>query len=241
MLQQSRGIVLHTLKYSDDALIAHVLTSAAGVLTFMVRISHSRRRGAMHTLFQPLTLLDLTWEEHPRAAMQRPKSATVAAPLLSIPFDMQKRGIAMYLAEFLHHALRAEPASPALFEYIYHSILWLDTRHGSIANFHLIFLLRLTRFLGLFPDVSEVQPDMYFDLENCTFCTLPPTHPHYLLPAEAARLPLLLRLRYETMHVVTMTSAERNHFLDLVGDYYRLHCPGFPRLKSLDVLREVFR
>lgn len=241
MLQQSRGIVLHTLKYNDDALIAHVLTATSGTVTFMVRIAHSRRKSPVHTLFQPLALLDICWEEHPRSSMQRPKSATVAAPLMNIPYDMHKRGITMYLAEFLHHALHAEPASETLFDYIYHSILWLDAAQRGIANFHLIFLLRLTRFLGLFPEVAEVRPGMYFDLENCAFCLLPPQHPHYLQPDEAARLPVLLRLRYESMHLVPMTSTERNRFLDLIGDYYRLHCPGFPHLKSLDVLREVFR
>lgn len=239
MLLSSRCIVLHTLRYGDESIIAHVLTEAAGCITFIIRVTHARRARSPHVFFQPFALLDIAWEDHPRASMQRPKSVSVASPLVSIPYEMGKRGIALYLAEFLYHALRSEPASPSLFAYIYHSIEWLDATQGSVANFHLVFLLRLTRFLGLFPEVRAVQPNAYFDLDTCTFSALKPTHPHFLTPDEAARLPLLLRMRYETMHLFMLSPAERARFLDLVGAYYQLHCPGFPELKSLQVLRQL--
>ena len=239
MLLTSRCIVLHTLRYGDDAIIAHVLTEVAGCVTFIIRVTHARRARSQHVFFQPFALLDIAWEEHPRSSMQRPKSVSVATPLVSVPFEMGKRGIALYLAEFLYHALRSEPASPSLFAYIYHSIEWLDATRGSVANFHLVFLLRLTRFLGLFPEVRAVVPDSYFDLSTCTFSVLKPAHPHFLTPEEAARLPLLLRMRYETMHLFVLSAAERSRFLDLVGAYYQLHCPGFPALKSLQVLRQL--
>ena len=239
MLLSSRCIVLHTLRYGDNAIIAHVLTEAAGCLTYIIRVTHARRARSPHMLFQPFALLDIAWEDHPRASMQRPKSVSVATPLVSIPYEMGKRGIALYLAEFLYHALRSEPASPSLFAYIYHSIEWLDATRGSVANFHLVFLLRLTRFLGLFPEVRTVVPGTYFDLETCAFSALKPAHPHFLTPEEAVRLPLLLRMRYETMHLFHLSAAERSRFLDLVGAYYQLHCPGFPELKSLQVLRQL--
>ena len=239
MLLSSRCIVLHTLRYGDESIIAHVLTEAAGCITFIIRVTHARRARSPHVFFQPFALLDIAWEDHPRASMQRPKSVSVATPLVSIPYEMGKRGIALYLAEFLHHALRSEPASPSLFAYIYHSIEWLDATQGSVANFHLVFLLRLTRFLGLFPEVRTVLPNAYYDLDTCTFTALKPAHPHFLTPDEAARLPLLLRMRYETMHLFVLSAAERSRFLDLVGAYYQLHCPGFPELKSLQVLRQL--
>ena len=122
MLLTSRCIVLHTLRYGDDAIIAHVLTEVAGCVTFIIRVTHARRARSQHVFFQPFALLDIAWEERPRSSMQRPKSVSVATPLVSVPFEMGKRGIALYLAEFLYHALRSEPASPSLFAYIYHSI-----------------------------------------------------------------------------------------------------------------------
>ena len=50
---------------------------------------------------------------------------------------------------------------------------------------------------------------------------------------------LLMRMNYETMHLFTMSRLERNRCLVIMNDYYRLHLPDFPVLKSLDVLKEL--
>ena len=43
-----------------------------------------------------------------------------------------------------------------LFAYLIHSIRWLDEcENRSFANFHLVFLMRLSRFLGLYPNVDD--------------------------------------------------------------------------------------
>ena len=72
------------------------------------------------------------------------------------------------------------------------------------------------------------------------FSRTPPLHGHYLEPADAARLPLLMRMRYDTMAKFRFSHAERHRMLDFINQYYRLHLPDFPALKSLDVLRQVF-
>ena len=42
------------------------------------------------------------------------------------------------------------------------------------------------------------------------------------------------------MHLYAMTRAERMRCLEVMNLYYRLHLPGFPELKSLEVLKELF-
>ena len=240
MLNKSRGIVLHTLKYNDTSLIAHVLTESGGFVTFMINISHSKRAAVRYTLFQPLALLELEWEQCRPDEMCKPKAAHVSVPLVSVPFDPHKTVMAMFLAEFLRYALRAEPASENLFEYVYRSVEWLDACEHGFSNFHLVFLLRLTHFLGFFPDVHEAAPGCYFDLQACTFTQVRPPHNEFLQPEDAARLPVLLRMRYENMRFFKFSGAERNRFLSVINDFYRLHIPNFPELKSLPVLRELF-
>jgi DNA repair protein RecO (recombination protein O) len=61
-----------------------------------------------------------------------------------------------------------------------------------------------------------------------------------LKPDEASRIRLLLRMNYETMHLFAMSRAERSRCLMVINDYYRLHIPDFPILKSIDVLKELF-
>ena len=52
---------------------------------------------------------------------------------------------------------------------------------------------------------------------------------------------MLMRMNYETMHLFAMSRTERNRCLEIILRYYRLHLPGFPELKSPDVLRELFQ
>jgi DNA repair protein RecO (recombination protein O) len=42
------------------------------------------------------------------------------------------------------------------------------------------------------------------------------------------------------MRFFAMNRLERGRYLEVLDEYYRLHVPEFPELKSLDVLKEVF-
>ena len=101
--------------------------------------------------------------------------------------------------------------------------------------------MRLSRFLGLYPNLEDYHTGDYFDLLNACFTsTRPLLHSSYINPEEAGRLRQLMRMNYETMHLFGMSRAERTRCLTIMNDYYRLHLPDFPVLKSLDVLKELF-
>ncbi len=240
MFIKSRGIVLHTLKYNDEQLISHVLTEEAGCVAFMVRIARSPRAAVRYTLFQPLALLELEWNQRAGDGLRRPRAAQTATPLVSVPYEPAKSAIALFLSEFLLYAARGEGISPGLFEYVYRSVEWLDTCRGGFANFHLVFLLRLAHFLGFEPNLSSARPGYYFDLEAGRFVAERPLHAHFVAPDEAARLPLLMRMDYGTMRLFRFSGAERSRLLEQINTYYRLHVPNFPELKSLAVLRDLF-
>lgn len=241
MLLKSQGIVLHTLKYNDESIIANVLTEAAGCVSFMVRISRSPRCAVRHTLFHPLALLELEWNHQAgTTGLRRPKSAQTAVPLTSLPYDPHKTAMALFLAEFLHYAVRDEYEPGALFRYVFRSIEWLDACRKGFANFHLVFLLRLSRFLGFAPNLEEMHTGYCFDLLSGDFVPDVPVHGHYVAAAEAAKLPLLMRMNFGTMHVFRFSGAERSRLLEHINEYYRLHLPNFPELKSLAVLKALF-
>ena len=240
MLVQSRAVVLKVIRYNDESVIAEAFTEAQGCVSFLVRISRSRRAAVRHTLFRPLALLDLGWNHRPAAGLQRLRSASVSVPLSSLPYEPDKASVALFLAEFLHYALRGEPESQSLFRYVAASVVWLDTCGAGYANFHFVFLLRLTRFLGFYPNLEGAGPGAFFDLEKACFVTEQPSHSHFVAPPVAALLPKLMRLNYATMRLFRFSGAERSRLLAGINDYYRLHVAGFPELKSLPVLAEVF-
>lgn len=240
MLTDSRGLVLRATKYNDDTTIVDIYTEAEGTVSFLVRNSRSPRAAVKTRLLRPMALLRIGWDKRTNARLQRLKSAEVDYAYTSLPYDPYKTSIALFLAEFLHRALRVNQPDRALFEYVRASVVWLDLCLRAFANFHLVFLLRLARFLGFYPNLEDHRPGMYFDLETGCFTLLPPSHAHFLMPADAARLPLLMRMNYDTMHLFRFSREERQRLLTAINDYYRLHLPSFPDLKSLDVLHALF-
>lgn len=241
MLQKTRGIVLHALKYKDASLIVDIYTEAAGRASFMVSMPRSRKAAVKAVLFQPLALLELEADFRTNATIYKVKEAKSLYPFATLPYDPCKSAIALFLSEFLYRAVREEAENRPLFAYLYHSIVWLDECREGFANFHLVFLMRLSRFLGLYPNLEDYHAGDYFDLQNACFISLrPQLHSHYLAPEEAARLTRLMRMNYETMYLFAMNRTERSRCLELINEYYRLHLPDFPVLKSLEVLRELF-
>jgi DNA repair protein RecO (recombination protein O) len=240
MLIKTEAIVLHSLKYGESRLIIDMFTRQQGRLSFIVSLPKTAKGRMKKQLFQPLTLLDVETDVRPRVQLQKLTDARLSAPFSSIPFDADKLSISLFVAEFLYYALRGEQQDEALFDYVRSSLLWLDQCEDRFANFHLVFLMRLSRFLGFYPNLEDYTPECYFDLRESIFMPNPPLHRDYLLPAEAGKLQLMMRMDYPTMHLFHMNHQERQRLLDVALTYYRLHLPDFPELRSLQVLQEVY-
>ena len=241
MLQKTTGIVLHTLKYNDTSIIVDMYTALQGRCSFMVSIPRSRKASVKSVLFQPLAVVEFEADFRTKGGITRIKDAKVAQPFTSFPYDPFKSAIALFLAEFLYRALREETENRPLFTYLIHSLTWFDECRGGFANFHLVFLMRLSRFLGLYPNLEDYQPGDYFDLQSGCFVSLPPQlHTSYLNPEESARISTLMRMNYDTMHLFGMNRMQRDRFLTIMIDYYRLPVHDFLEFKSLEILKSLF-
>lgn len=240
MYQKITGIVLHVLKYNDSTNIVDVYTRENGRASFLVKLPKSRKSGVRPVLFQPLALVEFETAVRSKSNLNYIREVKSAYPFKSLPYHPYKSSIVLFLAEFLYRALKEEEANEPLFAYLQHSICWLDECEQHFSNFHLVFLMRLSRFLGLYPNLDRYTEGCYFDMLNACFTPSAPVGNPFLLPEEAARIRLLLRMNYDTMHLFGMNRMERNRCLLVINDYYRLHLPDFPQLKSLEVLQELF-
>ena len=240
MLTKTRAIVLNSLKFGEQQLIVDMLTEQQGRVSFICHIPKTQRGKTKKQFFQPLSILDVEYDFRPRVRLQHIKDIRLAMPFCSIPFDAGKLSITLFLAEFLTHATRDEQQNIPLFSYIESSISWLDGQEQSFANFHLVFMMRLSRFIGFFPNLDDYREGSVFDLRNGEFSDTPPLHPDFISVEESARIGLLMRMNYETMHLFRMSRTERNRCVELILAYYRLHVPNFPKLKSLEILQELF-
>lgn len=240
MLQKTRGIVLHSMKYNDNSNIVEIYTELSGRASFLVNLPRSKKSAVKSVLFQPLSIIEMEADYRPTSSLHRVKEAKSYYPFSSLPYDPYKSAIALFIAEFLYRAVREEAENRPLFAYLVHSIQWLDEQDKGFANFHLVFLMRLSRFLGLYPNLEDYHDGNYFDLLNACFTTKKPYHSLFIQPDEASRLVRLMRMNYDTMHLFAMSRVERSRCLLIINDYYRLHLPEFPALKSQDILKELF-
>ena len=241
MLTKTQAIVLHSLKYGETRLIVDMFTRSQGRQSFIVSIPKSVKGKIKKQLFQPLTLLEIESDLRPKLQLQKLSDVRLASPFSSIPFDPNKLSISLFIAEFLYYALRSEQHNEPLFDYTVNSIQWLDAQTDRFANFHLVFLMRLSRFLGFYPNLDHYQTGDYFDLRESVFLSTPPVHRDFLHPQEAEKIQLMMRMDFPTMHLFRMSHQERNRLLEVSLIYYRLHLPDFPELKSVSVLQELYQ
>ena len=240
MLAKTEAIVLHAFKYGESRMIVEMFTREHGRLSFAVQLPKTQRGKLKKQLFQPLTLLNIEADVRPRLQLQKMRNAAIRMPLPSLQTDPAKLSITLFLAEFLYHALKGEQQNMPLFDYVASSLQWLEGADGHVANFHLVFLMRMARFLGFYPNLDNYVEGCYFDLRASEFCLQPPLHRDVLLPQEAEKVQLMMRMDYATMHLFRLSHHDRGRLLEIALSYYRLHLPAFPELRSLGVLQEMW-
>ena len=241
MLTKTQAIVLHSIKYGETRLIVDMFTRNFGRQSFIVSIPKTPKGKIKKQFFQPLTLLGIETDIRQNLQLQKLGDVRLATPFTSIPFEPDKLAISLFVAEFLYYALRSEQRNGLLYDYLEHSIMWLDGQQNSFANFHLVFLLRLTRFLGFYPNLDDYEDGDYFDLRESEFMRNPPVHKDFLHPEEAKKVQLMMRMDFPTMHLFRMSHEERNRLLEVALKYYRLHLPDFPEMKSIEVLQALYQ
>ena len=248
MLVKTEAIVLHSFKLGESKLVVDMFTREAGRLSFVVSVPKTQKGRLKKQYFQPMTLLEVEVDYRQRVQLQKMRDARLLSPYASIPFSPEKLALSLFIAEFLYHALHSEQQNEPLFVYVCDSMQWLDMASAGYANFHLTFLMRLSRFLGFYPNLSLTPVpspngegrDVFFDLREGQFCTLAPTHRDFLQPDDARRIHILMRMDFPTMHLYRLSRQERNRIIYVLLQYYRLHIPQFPELKSLAVLQELW-
>ena len=240
MLTKTTAIVLHNIKYGDTKMIVDMFTRSHGRMSFVVPIPKSAKSKFRKQLFQPLALLSLEYDYRPKVQLQKIKEAGILHPYSSLLFDIDKLTVSMFIAEFLYHSLYGEQQNEQMFDYISDSMQWFDSSPISAANFHLVFMMRLSRFLGFYPNLDDYVHGCVFDLRNGGFSSVAPLHSDFLSADEASLISLMMRMNYPTMHLFKFSREQRNRILDVILSYYRLHIPGFPEMKSLDVLRRLY-
>ena len=238
MVITTNAIVFSSIKYAEADLIVSCFTESSGLKSYLLRNVLKSRKGKLRaSYFQPLTQLEITAVHRDKGTLERIREVKLIEPYQSLHTDVIKGAVVMFLAEILKTCIQEEEPNPRLFEYLQQSLIWLDS-HDTIANFHILFLLKLSAYLGFYPDESTLD-NKYFNLEEGFFEPLPggmasEEGPH----VEAFKG--FFGIDFDALVRIKLAKSIRSDVLNLLLLYYKLHLQAYKNPKSLLVLNQLF-
>lgn len=222
MLHKTQGVVFRFTNYSETSIIVNIFTAAFGLQTYMVNGVRSKSGKNKIALYQPLTLLDLVVYHRENASILRIKEIKCLHPYQSITSNFRKSTIALFLNEIVNKTVKDQSHAQEICQFLIQSFTHFDLQQTNIANFHLIFLIRLSQHLGFRPtELTELLSGKF------------------ALDEEQKILSKLLTSNYS--EDIAMTNSQRRNILDLLIRFYVSHSDNLGELKSLSVVRELLQ
>lgn len=220
MLHKTRGIVFRFTKYGETSIIVTIFTELFGLQSYIVNGIRSRSGKGQIALYQPLMLLELVVYHKETANILRIKEVKCFHQYASLLTDIRKSTQALFLNEIINKAVKEQSHAQEICSFLFDSFEVLDRLPSNYENFHLIFLIKLSRFLGFGPHQA-----------------------HELLIGRVldAREELILQkmLQADYTEVISVTQIQRRNLLDLVLHFYADHVENIGEVRSVHVLREV--
>ncbi|HNX43797.1 MAG TPA: DNA repair protein RecO [Bacteroidales bacterium] len=241
MLIVTKGIVLHTVDYSETSVIVKVFTEQFGMQSYLVKGVRKARSKIKRNLFGPLSLVEIVAYRKENTGLSVARDVTCHVQLNHIASDIRKMAVAVFINELVYRSIQGEMPDQQLYNFLYRTVLDLDSADISVAGFHLVFAMQLAHHLGFGPHDNYTPANNFFDLQEAYFRDHPPDHPYYLAEPLSRFWHELIGFPDGRALPQDFTYSVRKALLDRLMDYFRLHVPAFGEMKSHHVLNEVFR
>ncbi len=239
MLHNTPGIVLHQVKYSESSVIAKVYTELFGLQSYMIRGIRNKKSKIKSSLLQHLTLVDMVVYHKSKSNIQNIKEIKIAYPFNSIPYDINKSSIAVFINEVLYHVIKEEEANVDLFRFLFSAIQILDLKKSHYTSFHYLFLMQLAKHLGFFPQANYSKFNCNFNLEEGKFTNESGPENLNVKPPISLYISDLISSSFDEMNFLNIPSIHKNQLLEILLNYYRMHLPVPLNIKSHQILQTV--
>ena len=239
-MHQSRAIVLRQIKYSETSLILKIYTEKEGLLSFIAKGVRGKKGKLRSAQFQALNLIDLSYREARKSQLRQINDLKVIEPFTDLPFNPIKRTIAIFMAELIQNAIKEQEPNAKLFNFLYNSIHWIDLSKESYSHFHLLFMMKFTKYLGFYPMLDGHKDARYFDLQQGVFSRGEPTHSYFIDSEQLSAWKQLINVKLETINSLLLSNTLKRKLLQTMMLYYKLHLIHFKELNSHHILQSVF-
>ncbi len=238
MLHKSRGIILKSTHYSESSLVVHVYTEKFGIQSYLLQGVRKNKSKIRTSMIQPLHLVQMVVYHKENNGLQRISELRNEPLLNNLSNDFIKTSLSLFICELLYQTLKEQPSDEELFEFLFQAIELLDLAEESVANYHLWFMLKYSKYLGFYPQISS-KNQIYFDMKNAAFKDAMPEHPIFMNEACSKIMFQLMQSNFNEIQNIKINNENRKQLLMDLIRYYEWHLPGFKGLKSHHVLEEV--
>jgi DNA repair protein RecO (recombination protein O) len=239
-IASTQGIVLHQVKYGDTSLICQIYTEDYGRKSFLFKGIRSKKSKIHPNILQALFIVKLEAYFKEGKDISLVKDASAGTIFTHFPYDIKKSAQAMFMAEVLNKCLREEESNRVLFSFIMNSIEYFDLMSAGSSNFHILFLVKLSKHLGFYPSVKSEPDELIFDMQEGIYKDHFPGHQDFIDTANSGLLDVILNNNYDQLSGLELNRNKRNELLDYLLKFYSIHIEGINRLKSYLILREIF-
>lgn len=238
MQVSTKAIVISSVKYGDHGLIVKCFTYTDGLKSYLLQGIQKNKKGKISkSQFLPLSLLKINATHNTKGNLNRIAEAKVLHLYKTLHLDFVKQSLVFFLSEFLSSVIKEEEGeNTMLFDFLEQAFLWLD-EHEQIANFHLRFLLDITRFLGFYPDEVYKETAPYFDLSEGKYVFN--NGVDIIQGDQLCLFNKALGIKFDVLEKTLFSKEQRLQVLETIIKYYQLHMTYFKKPRSLEVLSKV--
>lgn len=241
MLEKTLGIVIQNIKYTDTSRIIQVFTNKFGRISFLVNISSKKKSDFKSAIFQNFSILEIDFARKPKNSIQRIKEAKLHYNYSSIPFDIVKTTISIFLTEILYKTLKEETENHDLFNFIKDSAIAFDKLESNASWFHIIFLVKLSQLLGFEPLDTYSDVNNIFDFQEGIFVSHKPLHDNFFSEKISKNFHSLINTDYSHLEDLKIENGYKSEILNGLIKYYQIHNESLKQITSAEILKEVFK
>lgn len=238
MLKSGRGIILQRRKFGETGFICDVLTKEDGKQSYLFKGISPKKKKNVSFHLHPLQLMDFEIFYKEGKKLNSVKNYHPYIILKDIPYNIFKSSTATFLSEIINKVVYEDSYNEDLYEYIENSIIYMDNTEENTPNFHLFFLLHLTKFLGFFPDNNYYEENIFLNLEEGNFSSI--KGKSTTGPNTARAIFRLMNTRLDNLNDIKFDREARNILLDTILHFYNIHLDKNLSIKSLEIIREIF-
>ena len=240
MLCKTAGIVLKQTKYNDTSRIVTIFLKKHGKKSFIVYGNrNNKKKKYFINLFQPLIQLNIEFNYQENKSLQKIKEASLLNNYTSIPYQIEKSSIILFLSEILNKILKNDYFEEQVFDYIINSLNIFDLQEACFTNFHLSFLTQLLKLLGFEINNNYSDKNIFFNIKNSCFSEFYDIK-NSINKINSKIISDVLEIKIQDNNKIVMNNKTRQQILNIILNYYSFHIEDLQNINSLKILNQIF-